>query len=65
MNSRYLVQDGKPWLPGMGEFHFARYPHRYWEEEFLKIKAAVVEVVSSGSIWIHHEEVQRASSGAG
>jgi hypothetical protein len=58
LNSRYLMQDGKPWLPVMGEFHFSRYPHQYWEEELLKMKAAGVQVVSSYIIWIHHEEIQ-------
>jgi beta-galactosidase len=58
VNSRYLMRDGKPWLPVMGEFHFSRYPHQYWEEELLKMKAAGVEIVSSYIIWIHHEEVQ-------
>ena len=32
VNSRYLLLDGKPWLPVMGEFHFSRFPKRYWEE---------------------------------
>jgi beta-galactosidase len=58
VNSAYLMQDGKPWLPVMGEFHFSRYPHQYWEEELLKMKAAGVQVISSYVIWIHHEEVQ-------
>jgi beta-galactosidase len=58
VNSRYLMRDGKPWLPVMGEFHFSRYPRQYWEEELLKMKAAGVEIVSSYIIWIHHEEVQ-------
>jgi beta-galactosidase len=58
VNSSYLMQVGKPWLPVMGEFHFSRYPHQYWEEELLKMKAAGVQVVSSYIIWIHHQEVQ-------
>jgi beta-galactosidase len=58
VNSGYLMQDGEPWLPVMGEFHFSRYPHQYWEEELLKMKAAGVQIVSSYIIWIHHEEVQ-------
>ena len=41
-----------------GQFHFSRYPHQYWEEELLKMKAAGVQVVSSYIIWIHHEEIQ-------
>jgi beta-galactosidase len=58
VNSLYLMRDGKPWLPVMGEFHFSRYPHEYWEEELLKMKAAGVQIVSTYIIWIHHEEVQ-------
>ncbi|MGB8260178.1 MAG: beta-galactosidase, partial [Terracidiphilus sp.] len=58
VNSRYLVRDGKPWLPVMGEFHFSRYPEARWEEELLKMKASGVEVVASYVIWIHHEEVE-------
>jgi hypothetical protein len=38
VNSRYLSMDGKPWLPVMGEFHFARYPEKYWQEELAKMK---------------------------
>jgi hypothetical protein len=58
VNNRYLMRDGKPWLPVMGEFHFSRYPRQDWEEELLKMKAAGVEIVSSYILWIHHEEVQ-------
>ena len=57
-NSRYLVLDGKPWLPVMGEFHFTRYPEKYWEEEILKMKAGGIEIVSTYVFWIHHEEVE-------
>ena len=24
VNNQYLLRDGKPWLPVMGEFHFSR-----------------------------------------
>jgi len=58
VNSRYLVLDGKPWLPVMGEFHFSRYPESQWEDEILKMKAAGVDVISTYIFWIHHEEVQ-------
>src|SRR5215469_11976255 len=33
MNSRYLIRDGKPWLPVMGEFHYSRVPSTEWEQE--------------------------------
>jgi beta-galactosidase len=58
VNSRYVVRDGKPWLPVMGEFHFARFPEKYWQEELLKMKAGGVDVVSAYVFWIHHEEIE-------
>jgi hypothetical protein len=58
VNSRYLLRDGRPWLPVMGEFHFTRYPESRWEEEILKMKASGVEIVATYVIWIHHEEIE-------
>jgi hypothetical protein len=58
VNSRYLMLDGRPWLPVMGEFHFSRYPASEWEDEILKMQAAGVNIVSTYIFWIHHEEVQ-------
>ncbi len=54
--SKYLPRDGVPWLPVMGEFHFSRYPHRYWREELEKMKAGGVEIVATYLFWNHHEE---------
>ena len=58
VNSRYITKNSQPWLPVMGEFHFARYPEAYWEEEILKMKAGGVQVVSTYIFWIHHEEIE-------
>jgi beta-galactosidase len=58
VNSQYLTMDGKPWIPVMGEFHYARYPEAEWEQEILKMKAAGVQVVSAYVIWIYHEQVE-------
>jgi beta-galactosidase len=58
VNSRYLMLDGKPWLPVMGEFRYTRYPERYWEEGILKMKAGGVQIVATYVFWIHHEEVE-------
>ncbi len=58
VNSQYLMRDGKPWIPVMGEFHYTRYPERYWEEEILKMKASGVDVISTYIFWIHHEEIE-------
>lgn len=55
-NSQYLIKDGKPWFPVMGEIHYSRYPKEYWKESIYKMRAGGVEVVSAYVIWIHHEE---------
>ena len=58
VNSNSLVYDGQPWVPVMGEFHFARYPENEWRDELLKMKAGGVEIASTYVFWIHHEEVE-------
>ena len=55
-NNRYLMRDGKPWFPVMGEMHFTRYREELWEESLRKMKAGGVTIVSTYLIWIHHEE---------
>ncbi|MGN0383070.1 MAG: beta-galactosidase, partial [Eubacterium sp.] len=56
INSKYMIKNGKPWFPVMGEFHYSRYPRKYWKESLYKMKSAGVDIVSSYIIWIHHEE---------
>lgn len=56
LTNYYLERDGKPWIPVMGEFHFSRFPCRYWEEEILKVKAGGVEIIATYVFWNHHEE---------
>jgi len=58
LNGSYLTRNAEPWLPVMGEFHFARYPRAQWEEEILKMKAAGVQIIAAYIFWIHHEEIQ-------
>jgi len=58
VNHRYLTLDGRPWLPVMGEFHFSRFPEKYWEEEILKMRAGGIQIISTYIFWIHHEEVE-------
>ncbi len=55
-NSQYLMKDGVPWFPIMGEMHYSRYRRELWEESLRKIKAGGVTIVSTYVIWIHHEE---------
>nr|BBH91958.1 hypothetical protein KTA_01570 [Thermogemmatispora argillosa] len=52
----YLLRNGKPWLPVMGEFHPSRYPRRYWREALQKMRAGGLSVVSIYVFWIHVEE---------
>ena len=58
VNSRYLLRDGVPWFPVMGEFQYSRYPEAEWEDEILKMKAGGVQIVSTYVFWIHHEEIE-------
>ena len=58
INSRYLVLDGKPWLPVMGELHYSRLPESEWEDEILKMKSAGIDIISTYVFWIHHEEIE-------
>jgi hypothetical protein len=58
VNNYYLSKGGKPWLPVMGEMHYARYPDDRWEDAIKKMKAGGLDIVSTYSFWIHHEEVK-------
>lgn len=55
VNSFYLERNGKPFIPVIGEFHFSRYPHQYWDEELKKLKAGGITVVASYVFWNMHE----------
>src|SRR5580658_5806122 len=57
-NSSYLIRDGQPWFPVMGEFHYARFAPSQWRTELLKMKAGGIDIVSTYVFWIHHEEIQ-------
>jgi beta-galactosidase len=56
MNNFHLEFNGKPWLPVMAEFQYARYPAELWEEELRKVKEGGVDIIQSYVFWIHHEE---------
>ncbi len=58
LDSRSFFLNGKPWVPIVGEFHYARYPRAEWREELLKMKAGGINTVSTYVFWIHHEEKQ-------
>ncbi|UNY97233.1 beta-galactosidase [Zhouia spongiae] len=54
-NNQYFLKDGKPWMPIMGEFHYVRYPEKYWEEEIVKMKSAGLSIVATYVFWNAHE----------
>ncbi len=58
INSQYLMLDGKPWLPVMGEFHYVRTPADEWDAELAKIKASGVDIVATYLMWNYHEEAE-------
>lgn len=37
VNSFYFEKNGNPFIPVIGEFHYSRYPHQYWDEELKKM----------------------------
>ena len=55
VNSFYIERNGKPYIPVIGEFHFSRYPHQYWDEELKKMKAGGITVVATYVFWNMHE----------
>ncbi|MDR7296775.1 hypothetical protein J2X16_002122 [Pelomonas aquatica] len=54
-NSQYLLQDGKPWLPVMGEYHYSRAPASQWDAQLRLMKAAGIDIVASYVFWNHHQ----------
>lgn len=54
-NSYYMEMEGKPFIPIMGEIHYARLPEQYWEEQILKMKAGGINVIATYVFWNIHE----------
>jgi beta-galactosidase len=57
-DQRSFFLDAKPWIPVLGEFHYARVPREEWREDLLKMRAGGINTISTYVFWIHHEEVQ-------
>ena len=55
-----LKQDNKRWFPVMGEIHYSRYPHEYWRESLLKMKAGGVDV---GDVVTRHGPLSGGGAG--
>ncbi|WP_153799282.1 beta-galactosidase [Foetidibacter luteolus] len=58
VNNEYILANGKPFFPVMGEFHFSRYPNEYWEESILKIKAGGINILATYVFWNLHEPIE-------
>jgi len=56
VNNYYISLDGIPTLPVTGEFHFSRYPEKYWEEAIQKMRAGGISIIATYVFWNIHEE---------
>ncbi|MFT3737808.1 MAG: beta-galactosidase [Breznakibacter sp.] len=56
LNNHYLIRNGQPWFPIMGEIHYARIPKQKWDESLLKMKANGIDIIATYVFWNHHEE---------
>jgi len=55
VTSFYIERNGKPFIPVIGEFHFSRFPNKYWNEELKKMKAGGITIVATYIFWNMHE----------
>ncbi len=60
VNSHHFTKNGNPWFPIMGEFHYIRYPEKYWEEEIIKMKSGGLSIVATYIFWNAHENPKEA-----
>lgn len=54
-NHQYLLRDGKPWLPAMGEMQYSRCQPADWRESIRLMKAGGLDIVATYVFWNHHE----------
>jgi beta-galactosidase len=58
VNNQYIELDGRPWIPIVGEIHYARYPADYWDEAIRKMKAGGINVIATYVFWNMHERTE-------
>ena len=58
VNNQFIELNGRPFVPIVGEFHYARYPARYWEESIRKMKAGGINVIATYVFWNLHERTE-------
>ena len=54
----YMEKNGTPYFGICGEFHYARYDEKLWEDELVKMKMGGINIVASYIFWNVHEELQ-------
>lgn len=52
----YMEMNGKPFMGVSGECHFSRVHENQWEDTILKMKMGGINIISTYTFWIHHEE---------
>ena len=55
VTSRWVEVDGRPVIPVGGEFHYSRVPRAQWAASLERMLAGGITVVTTYSIWNHHE----------
>jgi len=55
VNNRYIEWNGRPFVPVVGEFHYARCSAAYWDEAIRKLKSGGINVVATYVFWNMHE----------
>jgi beta-galactosidase len=58
INNFYFLINDRPFFPVTGEFHFSRYPEKYWNESIRKMKAGGINVIATYVFWNIHEETE-------
>ncbi len=58
VNNYYISINDKPIIPITGEFHFSRYPNKYWDESIKKMKAGGINMIATYVFWNIHEETE-------
>ena len=56
VNNFFMKMNEKPVIPITGEFHYSRYPNKYWDESIKKMKAGGIDMIATYVFWIMHEE---------
>lgn len=65
VNNYFISYNDKAFIPITGEFHYSRYPEKYWNESIKKMKAGGISMIATYVFWNMHEEKQGVFNWAG